>query len=51
MGNAGAKGVGLEKAYTPTDECATGIVKQIDEATREKIGGHFAGWNGEDFPW
>ncbi|KAH7317783.1 hypothetical protein BKA65DRAFT_108015 [Rhexocercosporidium sp. MPI-PUGE-AT-0058] len=51
MGNAGAKGLGLEKAYTPTEECAAGFVKQIDEATREKTGGHFAGWNGEDFPW
>ncbi|KAL2065557.1 hypothetical protein VTL71DRAFT_3227 [Oculimacula yallundae] len=51
MGNRGAKAAGLEKAYTPTNECAEGFVKQIDEATREKTSGHFAGWNGEDFPW
>ncbi|KAG4418389.1 hypothetical protein IFR04_008456 [Cadophora malorum] len=51
MGNTGAKAAGMEKAFTPTEECAAGFVKQVDEATREKTGGHFAGWNGEDFPF
>ncbi|KAH7386383.1 hypothetical protein BKA64DRAFT_680822 [Cadophora sp. MPI-SDFR-AT-0126] len=51
MGNTGARAAGMEKAYTPTEECAAGFVKQVDEATREKTGGHFAGWNGEDFPF
>lgn len=51
MGNSGANAAGMEKAFTPTEECAIGFVKQVDEATREKTGGHFAGWNGEDFPF
>lgn len=43
MENDGARAAGMEKAFTPTEECVAGFVKQVDEATREKIGGHFAG--------
>lgn len=51
MGTFGAKKVGLEEAYTPTDVCCAGMVKVIDEATREETSGTFAGWNGVPNTW
>lgn len=51
MGNTGAKQVGMEKAFTPVDECIAGMVKTIDESTREETGGKFQIWEGGEFPW
>lgn len=41
MGNGGAKLAGLEKATTTIDDCVAGMLKVIDESTREKTGGRF----------
>ncbi|KAJ5276725.1 hypothetical protein N7524_002878 [Penicillium chrysogenum] len=51
MGNAGAKTVGLEKAFQTVEESVGGIVKTIDEGTRESIGAQFRVWDGSQFPW
>ncbi|KAL9011835.1 MAG: hypothetical protein Q9180_009152, partial [Flavoplaca navasiana] len=51
MGNTGAKLFGMEEAPVPTKASVDGIVARIDEATKEKGSGTFAGWNGESFPW
>jgi len=51
MGNTGARSVGMEKAVTPIDDCIAGMVKLIDESTREKTGGKFPIWEGGEFPW
>jgi norsolorinic acid ketoreductase len=51
MGNAGAKAVGLEKAFQTVEESVGGIVKTIDEGTRESIGAQFRVWDGSQFPW
>lgn len=51
MGNAGAKAFGLEKAFQTVEESAGGIVKTIDEGTRESVGGKLRVWDGTEFPW
>ncbi|KAL4938166.1 hypothetical protein BDV06DRAFT_232079 [Aspergillus oleicola] len=51
MGNAGAKIVGLEKAFMTTEESVNGIASVIDGATRESVGGQFKIWDGSEFPW
>ncbi|KAL2814907.1 hypothetical protein BDW59DRAFT_154100 [Aspergillus cavernicola] len=51
MGNAGAKSVGLEKAFQTVEESVGGVVKTIDGATRESVGGQFRVWDGSVFPW
>ncbi|KAJ5522422.1 hypothetical protein N7527_006537 [Penicillium freii] len=51
MGNAGAKEFGLEKAFQTVEESAGGIVKTIDEGTRESVGGQLRVWDGTEFPW
>jgi norsolorinic acid ketoreductase len=51
MGNTGAKAAGFEKAFTPVDDAVAGMVKVIDESTREKTGGKFPIWEGGEFPW
>ena len=51
MGNAGARRVGMEKAYTEVDDCVDGLVSIIDAATKEKTSGHFSTWDGTDFRW
>ncbi|KAL4953369.1 hypothetical protein BDW69DRAFT_165439 [Aspergillus filifer] len=51
MGNAGAKMVGLEKAFITTGESVNGIMNVIDGATRESVGGRFKVWDGSEFPW
>lgn len=51
MGNTGAQKVGMKEATTPIDECVAGMLKVIDESTREKTGGRFPIWEGGEFPW
>jgi norsolorinic acid ketoreductase len=51
MGNAGAKAVGLEKAFQTVAESVTGILKTIDEGTRESAGAQLRVWDGSQFPW
>ncbi|KAJ5697882.1 hypothetical protein N7488_011566 [Penicillium malachiteum] len=51
MGNAGAKAVGLEKAFQTVEESVSGIVKTIDEGTRESVGAQLRIWDGSQSPW
>ncbi|KGO75811.1 Short-chain dehydrogenase/reductase SDR [Penicillium italicum] len=51
MGNAGAQAVGLEKAFQTVEESVGGIVKSIDEGTRESVGAQLRVWDGTQFPW
>lgn len=51
MGNSGAAFFGMKEATTPVDVSVAGIVAAVDGATKEKTSGHFAGFNGEEFPW
>ncbi|KAJ5985220.1 hypothetical protein N7522_012416 [Penicillium canescens] len=51
MGNAGAQAVGLEKAFQTVEESVGGIVKTIDEGTRESVGAQLRVWDGSQFPW
>ncbi|CAG8878138.1 unnamed protein product [Penicillium nalgiovense] len=51
MGNAGAQAVGFEKAFQAVEESVGGIVKTIDEGTRESVGAQFRVWDGSQFPW
>ena len=52
MGTLGAKARGWERAPVLLPDAVSGIVKMVDEATRESHGGRF--WdsrNGEQIPW
>lgn len=51
MGNESARFFGLEKATDTVEANTAGMVKVIDHATRDQTSGHFAGWDGEEFPW
>ncbi|KAJ5487065.1 hypothetical protein N7530_001365 [Penicillium desertorum] len=51
MGNAGAQAVGFEKAFQTVEESVGGIVKTIDEGTRDSVGAQFRVWDGSQFPW
>jgi norsolorinic acid ketoreductase len=51
MGNHGANHFGLGEAPDTIEETTAGMVDVIDKATRESTSGHFAGWNGKEFPW
>ena len=51
MGNAGAQFFGMKEATQTVEESTTGTVSAIDNATRETTSGHFASYNGEEFPW
>ncbi|KAJ5374607.1 Short-chain dehydrogenase/reductase SDR [Penicillium concentricum] len=51
MGNTGARLFGLEKAYQTIEESVDGIVKTIDEGTRESVGAQLRVWDGSQFPW
>ncbi|KAJ5115666.1 hypothetical protein N7456_000014 [Penicillium angulare] len=51
MGNAGAQAVGLGKAFQTVEESVGGIVKAIDEGTRESVGAQMRVWDGSQFPW
>ncbi|RAH42282.1 SDR family oxidoreductase [Aspergillus brunneoviolaceus CBS 621.78] len=48
MGNAAARSIGLDSAFSEVDECADGIVKLIDGATRESVGGRFVTVKGQE---
>ncbi|KAK1675790.1 hypothetical protein BDP55DRAFT_693870 [Colletotrichum godetiae] len=49
LGNAGARGLGLEKAYIGVDESCDGMMKVLAAATKEKYGGKMVAYNG-NFP-
>ncbi|PYH92705.1 toxin biosynthesis ketoreductase [Aspergillus ellipticus CBS 707.79] len=51
MGNACAKSIGLDSAFTEVGECVEALVKLIDGATRETVGGRFIGWKGQEIPF
>ncbi|OQE43135.1 hypothetical protein PENCOP_c003G08279 [Penicillium coprophilum] len=51
MGNTGARLFGFEKAFQTIEESVDGIVKTIDEGTRESVGAQFRVWDGTQFPW
>ncbi|RAL16365.1 SDR family oxidoreductase [Aspergillus homomorphus CBS 101889] len=48
MGNAAARSIGLDSAFSEVDECAEGIIRLIDGATREFVGGRFVTLKGDD---
>ena len=52
MGNAGAKHVGMKEAPMTVAQSVAGIVKLVDESTRDTHSGKF--WSAEDntqLPW
>ena len=51
LGNAGARFFGMEEAFTPQKMSVDGVVKVVDEATREKTSGQFPDFEGGEFPW
>lgn len=51
MGNAGARQLGLEKAFTEIGDCIAGLVSIIDKATRAETSGRVNGWDGSSWPW
>ncbi|KAJ5823592.1 hypothetical protein N7447_005932 [Penicillium robsamsonii] len=51
MGNTGAQFFGLEKAFQTIEESVDGIVKTIEEGTRESVGAQLRVWDGSQFPW
>ena len=51
MGKSGAASVGMEEAPVPLEVGITGIIKQIDTATREETSGNFVDYNGDIVPW
>ncbi|KAF1980843.1 putative aflatoxin biosynthesis ketoreductase nor-1 [Aulographum hederae CBS 113979] len=51
MGNTAAQKWGVESAPTTIEESAGGIIKVIDDATRENSGGKFMAYNGGETPW
>ncbi|KAJ5503935.1 Short-chain dehydrogenase/reductase SDR [Penicillium fimorum] len=51
MGNGGARTFGLEKAPQTIEESVVGIVKTIDEGTRESVGAQMHAWDGTQSPW
>lgn len=52
MGNAGAKEYGLESAPVTLENSVKGVLKRVDEATREKTSGTFQDFENEQaWPW
>jgi norsolorinic acid ketoreductase len=51
MGNAIARGWGMEKATTPVDEAMDGVFQVLRTATKEKYGGKAVFYTGEVLPW
>jgi len=51
MGNYGAALFGVEKAEITVEESISGVVKIIDEATREKTSGKFFNYTGGEASW
>ncbi|KAL7948105.1 NAD(P)-binding protein [Trichoderma barbatum] len=50
MGNRGAKAQGLEQAPVTVEDCTTGIINQIDSASKESTG-RFLSLDGGEVPW
>jgi norsolorinic acid ketoreductase len=50
MGNSLAKSLGMAEAELTIDDSVTGILKQVDEATRASSG-KFINEKGEPIPW
>ncbi|BGP02928.1 short-chain dehydrogenase/reductase SDR family protein [Rhodotorula toruloides] len=51
MGNAGARAFGLEEAPVKLEDSVAGILKIVDGATREKTGGKFWDYTGDELSW
>lgn len=51
LGNAGARGLGLEKAYIGVDESCDGMMEVLAAATKEKYGGKMVAYNGNFSGW
>ncbi|KAG9229509.1 aflatoxin biosynthesis ketoreductase-like protein nor-1 [Amylocarpus encephaloides] len=51
MGSFGAKTVGMEKAPVTVEQSIGGIVKKLDAATRETVGGTFLSFDDAKYPW
>ncbi|BGP27135.1 short-chain dehydrogenase/reductase SDR family protein [Rhodotorula toruloides] len=51
MGNAGARAFGLEQAPVKLEDSVAGILKIVDGATREKTGGKFWDYTGDELSW
>lgn len=54
MGNAGAHNARagkIEQAEITLEQSVTGIVKVVDEATREVTGGNLVNYDGSVLPW
>ncbi|EXF82182.1 aflatoxin biosynthesis ketoreductase nor-1 [Colletotrichum fioriniae PJ7] len=49
LGNAGARGLGLEKAHIGVDESCDGMMRVLAAASKEKYGGKMVAYDG-DFP-
>ncbi|KAK3116002.1 hypothetical protein LTR53_004116 [Teratosphaeriaceae sp. CCFEE 6253] len=51
MGNAGARKAGMKQAVFTVEQSVGGMLRTIDDATREKHGGTFQSWDGTTFDW
>lgn len=51
MGNAGARKLGLEKAFIEVDVSCDGIVQLIDAATKDSHGGKLWDNEGKKMTW
>ncbi|OAA48826.1 Short-chain dehydrogenase/reductase SDR [Beauveria brongniartii RCEF 3172] len=51
MGNRGARAFDLAEASISVDESVQGVVKVIDESTKETHSGKLWKWTGEEEPW
>ncbi|GME49574.1 Aflatoxin biosynthesis ketoreductase nor-1 protein [Neofusicoccum parvum] len=51
MGNMAANHFGITEAEITVDDSVAGIVKIIDNATREKTSGKLMVWDGSECPW
>ena len=41
----------MEKAFQTVEETVDGLVRAIDGATRESVGGQMKAWDGTVLPW
>lgn len=51
LGNHAAQSAGMSAAPVPIQEGVSGVVSQIDQATRETTSGKFMTFGGEQLPW
>lgn len=47
MGQAGAKGLGMESAYLTVEESVGGMMERLGETNRKVHGGKFVHWDGK----